>query len=213
MLLIILSLGTKVKNVEKAFSVISVILSCYMAGFILLLVGIVIDNLDQTILIGCFSGTAAGFVLILWANSCLFQTLLSITQFVLATPTYVNVFTIYAMCNIHDITWGNRADSQTQAERERVEDFQQFRASWVLLWALTNGFFAYLLDALDSKSSDYGLFIFGIGMFGLLGLFVRFIGGMIYKCCSWTTSMVSDLKTIIEDNDRDEKGDQILSTE
>ena len=209
MLLVILSLGTKVKNVEQAFSTISVILSCYMLGFILLIIGVVMKNFDQTILIVCFVGTAAAFVLILCANSCIFQIFLSITHFVIATPTYVNIFTIYAMCNIHDVTWGNRADNQTKAEMERLEEFKQFRASWVLLWALTNGFLAYLLDALDSKSSDYGFFVFAIGAFGLLGLAFRFVGGMTYRVCCWTTSMLSDLEDKFEERNKMKKKERL----
>ena len=180
-----------------------------MAIFILLIIRILIKNFDQLILIACFGGTAAIFLLILFVNSCIREIALSIIHFIIATPTYVNVFTIYAMCNIHDITWGNRADSQTQAEKERFEDFKQFRASWVLLWALTNGVFAYLFDAIDSKSSDYGFFVFCIGMFGLLGLIIRFNGGIIYRFCFWTTSMLSDLKAIIEKNERQMESEKV----
>lgn len=33
-------------------------------------------------------------------------------QYILLTPTYINVLNIYAFCNTHDITWGTKGDDQ-----------------------------------------------------------------------------------------------------
>ncbi|KAJ3030197.1 UNVERIFIED_CONTAM: Chitin synthase, class 2 [Siphonaria sp. JEL0065] len=33
------------------------------------------------------------------------------TQYMLLLPTYVNVFMVYAFCNIHDVTWGTKGDN------------------------------------------------------------------------------------------------------
>ena len=43
-------------------------------------------------------------------------------------PTYVIIFTIYAACNIHDISWGNRTvsgkniESLTPDEKKKIEE-------------------------------------------------------------------------------------------
>ena len=35
-------------------------------------------------------------------------------QYVLLTPTYINVLNIYAFCNTHDITWGTKGDDKAE---------------------------------------------------------------------------------------------------
>ncbi|KAJ3082344.1 Chitin synthase, class 2 [Quaeritorhiza haematococci] len=40
--------------------------------------------------------------------------LTSIVQYMLLLPTYVNVFMIYAFCNLHDISWGTKGDNTVQ---------------------------------------------------------------------------------------------------
>ena len=38
----------------------------------------------------------------------------SFIQYILLTPTYVNVLNIYAFCNTHDITWGTKGDDKAE---------------------------------------------------------------------------------------------------
>ena len=33
-------------------------------------------------------------------------------QYLLLTPTYINILNVYAFCNTHDITWGTKGDDQ-----------------------------------------------------------------------------------------------------
>ncbi|KAM5430932.1 putative chitin synthase [Microsporum canis] len=35
-------------------------------------------------------------------------------QYLLLTPTYINVLNIYAFCNTHDITWGTKGDDKPE---------------------------------------------------------------------------------------------------
>jgi chitin synthase len=35
-------------------------------------------------------------------------------QYILLTPTYINVLNIYAFCNTHDITWGTKGDDKAE---------------------------------------------------------------------------------------------------
>ncbi|KAK5673836.1 hypothetical protein LTS12_029698 [Elasticomyces elasticus] len=35
-------------------------------------------------------------------------------QYILLTPTYINVLNIYAFCNTHDITWGTKGDEKAE---------------------------------------------------------------------------------------------------
>lgn len=36
-------------------------------------------------------------------------------QYVLLTPTYVNVLNVYAFCNTHDVSWGTKGDDKAEA--------------------------------------------------------------------------------------------------
>src|SRR5271156_4813444 len=38
----------------------------------------------------------------------------SFIQYLLMTPTYINVLNVYAFCNTHDITWGTKGDTKPE---------------------------------------------------------------------------------------------------
>jgi len=38
----------------------------------------------------------------------------SFLQYMLLTPTYVNVLNVYAFCNTHDVTWGTKGDDKPE---------------------------------------------------------------------------------------------------
>mmetsp|Transcript_32575 Transcript_32575/g.56407 ORF Transcript_32575/g.56407 Transcript_32575/m.56407 type:complete len:921 (-) Transcript_32575:6301-9063(-) len=118
-------------------------------------------------------------------------------SFLLMTPTYVNIFVTYAMCNIHDCTWGNRPDQLTPNEIMKADEFKSFRAKWVVVWVLSNAAFAYFLNVVDkasnseADSSAYGvssyIYIYTITVYAILLLVIRFIFSMIFliqtTCC------------------------------
>lgn len=35
-------------------------------------------------------------------------------QYLLLTPTYINILNVYAFCNTHDITWGTKGDDKAE---------------------------------------------------------------------------------------------------
>jgi cellulose synthase/poly-beta-1,6-N-acetylglucosamine synthase-like glycosyltransferase len=43
--------------------------------------------------------------------------LMGLIMYMLLTPFFINVLTVYTMCNLHDVSWGNRpAGTQTAEE-------------------------------------------------------------------------------------------------
>ena len=38
----------------------------------------------------------------------------SFVQYLLMTPTYINILNVYAFCNTHDITWGTKGDTKPE---------------------------------------------------------------------------------------------------
>ena len=77
---------------------------------------------------------------------------LGFVSFMLLMPMITNVFQIYAMCNLHDISWGNRptttgtetftANKQAQAKIEL--EYKVYRTNFVLFW-LTGNIIYYIM--------------------------------------------------------------------
>lgn len=57
------------------------------------------------------------------------------------TPTFINTITIYSICNINDVSWGSRPSGAAKSntdEQNKVEDFKNFRAWFLVVWLTTN---------------------------------------------------------------------------
>ena len=187
---LVLSLGSKIKDVKFAFQVISIFFSMYMGLFIVLLIKLFFESWDEPIVIAPVIVTVIGFLLILVLNNAVWGVLLGVLQFLLATPIYINIFTIYAITNIHDVSWGNRASELTKEERNMMKENEKFRTGWTLLWAFVNYFFAYILDAADESDGSYAKYIYAVGIVGMSLIYVRFLGGFAHflkqKFCKYT---------------------------
>ena len=81
-------------------------------------------------------------------------------SYMLMMPVFTNVFQIYAMCNLHDVSWGNRptstgqeaftANKKTQAQS--AEDYKLFRTNFVFIWLAAN--VAYYILILELIAAD-----------------------------------------------------------
>ena len=108
----------------------------------------------------------------------IFSILRGVLQFIFLTPTYVNIFLIYANSNIHDCTWGNRPDTLNKGEQIKEITFKAYRTKWLLVWILCNATFAYVFYTLFNKGSE--IYVIIILMIGFVTLFIRFGGSVVY---------------------------------
>ena len=74
------------------------------------------------------------------------------------SPTYIVIFPIYSICNLHDLSWGNRPQGNN-AEFEEVQKakdimYRNFRSTTLLIWALTNWGIGNFLSYLAQKGSS-----------------------------------------------------------
>jgi len=61
-------------------------------------------------------------------------------------PCYINIFSIYAFSNLHDISWGNRpaaADTSQMAQNAKkqaklLDNYKVFRINTVAIWLMCN---------------------------------------------------------------------------
>ena len=90
---------------------------------------------------------------------------LGFLSYMLMMPVFTNVFQIYAMCNLHDVSWGNRptstgqeaftANKATQVSSEI--DYKVFRTKFVFIWLAFNVFYYLLILELivaDSSTTE-----------------------------------------------------------
>ena len=95
-------------------------------------------------------------------------------------PMFTNVFQIYAMCNLHDVSWGNRptstgteaftANKSTQADLEG--DYKVFRTNFVLFWLIANiGYYIMILQFINGETQD--------GTIGYLEVFSLMLAAMV----------------------------------
>ena len=86
-------------------------------------------------------------------------------------PTYVNILTIYAISNIHDVSWGSRPDNKdkkvearfAQMEEKREINYKNYRSNFLIIWITVNIIVAYLITY--SARNDYDWVLIFIGMF------------------------------------------------
>lgn len=108
------------------------------------------------------------------------------------TPTYFNLFTVYSMCNLHDVSWGNR-EGGGAADKMKVK-MEAFRAYWFVVYILANCLYAYVVIVYSTSYGSQGnthsfqnyyLTIFGMSI--LLIILVKiFLGSMYnihFRCC------------------------------
>lgn len=85
-------------------------------------------------------------------------------------PTYVNIITIFAVANIHDVSWGSRPAGGDGAklamaasvEKKKEVMYKDFRSNFLIIWLIVNMATGYVITWLARRSQEYVIFILGI---------------------------------------------------
>ena len=81
---------------------------------------------------------------------------IGLVAYLLLIPMYSNVFQIYGMSNLHDISWGNRPSvsggteafsSHAAKQATTAADYQTFRANFLFFWLMCNGAYFFVVLA------------------------------------------------------------------
>ena len=91
---------------QQFFTIIVSLGSTYVMWFIASL--IFLDPWHMFTCVSCDLSVA------LKKKNLLLTLFLQFVQYILLTPTYINVLNIYAFCNTHDITWGTKGDEKAE---------------------------------------------------------------------------------------------------
>lgn len=102
------------------------------------------------------------------------------------SPTYVNILTIYAISNIHDVTWGSRVSSQEhtqvfkEVEKKKSILYQNYRSNFLIFWLIINAVVAVaILQFSTDKRIDI---IFYLGAFLILVMIFKVTFSSLHMC-------------------------------
>lgn len=90
------------------------------------------------------------------------------------SPTYVNIFTIYSISNIHDVTWGSRPTTDdsnaTEKKTEKLKNllYKNFRAQFMIFWAIMNLAVGYGIIYLNQNNEAELLLYFAVFLLGVM---------------------------------------------
>lgn len=103
------------------------------------------------------------------------------------SPTYVNIFTIYAISNIHDVSWGSRPTTQNQkvmaAASQKDEMYKNYRANFLIIWISVNIAVGGTVTYLSRNGQDY--IILGLGGFLVTVIMVKLICSCLHIMVTW----------------------------
>ena len=197
--IVITSLGVKPKKVENLYRLVSFVLGLYTYATIALVMvfmfrkGVSKSDFSGEISIALLILMAMMFSLIIIINGprSVVPVVKGIVPFLFLTGTYVNLLMIYAICNIHDCSWGNRPDKQTDKEKKMITDYKNVRTRWMIMWAFCNCGIAYAINYIEGSggpNSSVYINTLGLVTFGII--VIRFVGGILYvidegfcRCC------------------------------
>lgn len=100
----ILSLGVKPQYSEKMYYFASAVFAIYMAVTYVFICYYSVSSDDDEVLLFIFAATMGCFVVAATLYCAILDILKGYIQFIIMTPTYVNIFITYAIANIHDVT-------------------------------------------------------------------------------------------------------------
>ncbi|CAI2366835.1 unnamed protein product [Moneuplotes crassus] len=110
------------------------------------------------------------------------------------SPTYVNIFTIFAISNIHDVSWGSRPavyDPLSEAaEKRKVESYKNFRSNFLVCWILCNLITGSAIITLSRNGNDDVIFYIGavLGLVLAVKIFLSFLHFCVSLFHSWMTN-------------------------
>ena len=192
--IIVTSLGVKPIKIKNCYKSICVVYGFFTYAAIVLIATTSLYNKDDVFTNDPYILESSAVFLILLASmfliliifNCAYKPIIvGIFPFIFMTVTYVNLFMIYAICNTHDFSWGNRPDKESNEEKARRNEYRNARSRWLILWIICNAVFAYLVNYLNASGN--GIYIAVLGYIFYFITFIRFIGGIVYlidECCN-----------------------------
>ena len=83
---------------------------------------------------------------------------------IMLTPTFINIIVMYAICNIHDVSWGSRpsgaqATKASEREAKMEASYKNYRSWFLLIWLIANASCGYSVLFISRRGLDFYLLI------------------------------------------------------
>ena len=110
---------------------------------------------------------------------------IGLISYLILIPMFSNVFSIYSMANLHDISWGNRPTTNTGMEgisakanvqKETQINYKAYRANFLFLWFCANGAYFVLVLRLGESGDQYEV---NSGAFSVLDGFSMYLASVV----------------------------------
>ena len=111
--------------------------------------------------------------------------------YIFMLPTFINIMTIYSMCNLHDISWGNRPSvaagtsganqfsENAKKQAELTKNYAMFRVHFLCTWAVGNVMWVVVISTVVGSTT---LTSINDGEIGFLQIFsISLAGFVIFK--------------------------------
>jgi hypothetical protein len=164
----------------RAASIFMGIISVLMIGSAVVYAA---NSSNKSISVVFFGIFLLSYIVPLWVNYSKMKIYDFIKGVIYATylsPTYVNILAIYAISNIHDITWGSRpeidSDVITETEKKKEIIYKNYRSKFMIFWAAWNLSVGVLIS-----SSEYFIIVIIGGFLGLVMLF-KVVLSLLHNC-------------------------------
>ena len=96
---------------------------------------------------------------------------------------YINLFTIFAISNIHDVSWGSRPSAANEkfnkVEVVKTIKYKNYRSNCLVIWLILNTFVGYLLVYLSRNGQYY--FMLAIGGFLMVVMMLKLLFAVCYR--------------------------------
>lgn len=154
---------------ERWFNLASFIMGCFamliIAGSIIFAFNSTFDSLGVIFLFIFLLSYIIPFVLNI-TRLRMFDFVKGVLYATYLGPTYANIMTIYSICNIHDVSWGNRPTQQNaifaKIENKKGILYRDYRANFLIIWALINIAVAAGLVNLSRRGDVFVIFLLGV---------------------------------------------------
>jgi cellulose synthase/poly-beta-1,6-N-acetylglucosamine synthase-like glycosyltransferase len=173
---LILSVWVKVEDAEIYFRVWCVFMGAFTILMIVSMVYYYFESDVASKSVYFFIVIAASYLVPLICNFRslrLTDSIRGIVYVIFMSPTYININSIYAISNIHDVSWGSRetvSDKNANLSKQKMkdDDYQSYRAKFLITWILLNNLVAFAVVLISRNEGMYYLLVIG----GLLMIIV-----------------------------------------
>jgi hypothetical protein len=110
-----------------------------------------------------------------------------IVYLIFLSPTYINIISLYSICNIHDISWGSRpaGDDVSKASKRDINmsiDYKNYRSQFLVVWAASNASIGFIVVLISRSGQQSYLFFFAAILTVMIGF--KLICSFLHSCLS-----------------------------